>query len=304
MLEDIVMIEISEALQTLNDSLQDALKDAGFSPYYPPDTSRKELPVVTERDTQYVSYVADGSTLRVECAGNTIGLYYAEAAPDAVQKGDFTRLSLSLFEPETADARDVRYVAEEFSETLTAKFAGGKKPQTKKMPNAVSKTAVRNGAFYDLPSFGNRFTAIYPELRAAFKANIDTYDEFLAEDFFMHHGAPLVLEIIREGDPTKMKKLFNLLNEMYDNGVNDVQSLIVVTILGSMKNDETLIARCVDYMSDELCVNVIRVNKYLASSAGKSARMRLENPPRYKPKKGKKPNFLSNLMGGGAGTGM
>ena len=295
------MIEITEALQTLNDSLQDALKSAGFSLYYPQDAARTALPVVTERDTQYVSYVADGSTLRVEYAGNAIGLYYAEAAPDVAQKGDFTRLSLSLFEPENADVRDVKYVAEEFAETLSAKFAGGKKPQVKKMPNAVSKTAVRNGAFYDLPSFGNRFTAIFPELRAAFKANIDTYGEFLAEDFFMQHGTPLVLNVIRENDPARMKKLFNLLNDMYENGVNDVQSLIVVTILGSLENDEILIARCVDYMSDELCVNVIRVNKYLASSAGKSARMRLQNPPRYKPKKEKKPNFLSNLMGGGAG---
>ena len=297
------MIEVSEALRTLTDDLQDAVKSAGFSLYYPQDAPRNEVPVVTERDTQYVSYVADGITLRVEFAGNAIGLYYAEAAPDVAQKGDFTRLSLSLFEPETADVRDVKYVAEEFSETLAAKFAGGKKPPVQKMPNAVSKSAVRNGAYYDLPSFGNRFTAIFPELRAAFKTNVDTYGEFLAEDFFMHYGTPLVLGIIRENNAAKMKKLFNLLNEMYENGVNDVQSLIVVTILGSMNNDETMIANCVDYMSDELCVNVIRVNKYLASSAGKSARMRLENPPRYKPKKEKKPNFLSNLMGG-AGSGM
>ncbi len=297
------MIEISEALQTLNDALQDAVKNAGFSLYYPQDAAKNALPVVTERDTQYVSYTADGSTLRVEFAGNAIGLYYAETAPDVAQKGDFTRLSVSLFEPESADVRDVRYIAEEFSETLETKFAGGKKPQVKKMPNAVSKTAVRNGAFYDLPSFGNRFTAIYPETRAAFKANIDAYGEFLAEDFFMQYGTPLVLDIIRENNPAKMKKLFNLLNEMYENGVNDVQSLIVVTILGSMENDETMIANCVDYMSDELCVNVIRVNKYLASSAGKSAKMRLENPPRYKPKKERKPGFLSGLMGGG-GSGM
>ena len=142
------MIEITEALQTLNDALQDALKNAGFSLYYPQDAAKNTLPVVTERDTQYVSYVADGSTLRVEYAGNAIGLYYAEAAPDVAQKGDFTRLSLSLFEPENADVRDVRYVAEEFSETLAAKFSGGKKPQVKKLPNAVSKTAVRNGAVY------------------------------------------------------------------------------------------------------------------------------------------------------------
>ena len=297
------MIDISEALQTLSDSLQDAVKSAGFSLYYPQDASRGSLPVVTERDTQYISYAGDGGTLRVEFAGNAVGLYYAEAAPDVAQKGDFTRLSLSLFEPESAEVRDVEYIAEEFIDTLGTKFAGGKKPQVKKMPNTVSKTQVRNGAFYDLPTFGNRFTALFPQTRAAFKANIDAYGEFLPEDFFQNYGVPVVLDVIRENDPAKMKKLFNLLNDMYENGVNDVQSLIVVTILGSLENDETLLARCVDYMEGELCVNVIGVNKFLASSAGKSAKMRLQNPPRYKPKKEKKPGLLSNLMGG-AGSGM
>ena len=298
------MIEISDALQMLNDALQDALKKAGFSLYYPQDAARNALPVVTERDTQYVSYKGDGCTLRVEFAGNAVGLYYADSEPDTAQKGDFTLLTQSLFMPQEAEVRDVQYITEDFSDTLSAKFTGGRKPQTKKKPNAVSKTDVRNGAFYDLPSCGNRFTAIYPELRSAFMDNINTYDEFLADEFFTQYGTPLVLDIIRGNDPVKMKKLFNLLNEMYDNGVNDVQSLIVVTILGSMQNDETMIANCVDYMSDELCVNVIRVNKYLASGAGKTARMRLDNPPRYKPKKAKRQGLLAGLMGGGQGPGL
>ena len=293
------MIEIFDALQALVDALDEPAKKAGFALYYPPEAPHGELPVVTDRDTQYVSYAGDGSTLRVEFVGKTVGLYYAEVAADAVQKGDFTCLSKSLFEPETADMRDVKYTAEEFIETLSAKFAGGKKPQVKKKPSSVSKSDVRNGAFYDLPSLGNRFTALYPETRAAFLENINTYGEFLADEFFRQYGTPLILDTIRENNPQKMKKLFNFLNEMYDNGVNDVQSLIVVTILGELQNDEVLIANCVDYMSDELCVNVIRVNKYLASSSSKSARMRLEHPPRYKPKKAKRSGLLSNLMGGG-----
>ncbi|MBQ7543199.1 MAG: hypothetical protein IJT44_13005 [Clostridia bacterium] len=297
------MIEISEALQILIDSLKDPAAKAGFSLYFPQGAPRGETPVCMERDTQFVSFAGDGSTLRIELTGNTVGLFYAESAPDVAQKGDFTRLSLSLLEPETAEVRDVKYIADEFIETLESKFSAGKKPQAKKLPGAVSKAAVRSGAFYDLPSFGNRFTATYPELRAAFRENIDTYGEFLAEDFFGKYGTPLAMDVIRENNPQKMKKLFNLLNEMYDNGVNDVQSLIVVTILGEINNDETLLANCVDYMNEELCVNVIRVNKFLASSAGKTARMRLENPPRYKPKKEKKSNFLSSLMGG-AGGGM
>lgn len=298
------MIEISEAFETLADGMQDAAKRAGFTVWYPQGADRKTLPLTEERDTTYLTYSGESGTLRVEFGGNSVGLYYSETAADTAKKGDFSRLSLSLFEPEQAQERDVRYLAEEFSETIDSKFAGGKKPQTnKKLPNAVSKAAVRNGAFYDLPSLGNRFTAIYPETRAAFKENIDKYGEFLAEDFFQHHGNKIVHDIIRENNPQKMRKLFNLLNEMYDNGVNDVQSLIVVTILAE-RLDEQMLANCVDYMSDDLCVNVIRVNKRLHSSAGKSARMRLENPPRYKPKKERKNNMFSSLMGGGGMPGM
>ena len=293
------MIEIIEAIRVLTESVKPTVEQAGFSLYVPDGCDSRELPVVEERDTKIVTYQGDGMTLRIEFTADTVGLFYADSPADVAQKGDFTRLSLNLLETATAEMRDVRSVAEDISETLQTKFPKGQKPKVnKKLPTAVSKAAVRNGAFYDLPSFGNRFTAIYPEYRAAFKENIDTYGEFLAEDFFKKYGTPAVLQIIRENNPQKMKKLFNLLNEIYDNGVNDVQSLIAVSILGSMNNDETLLSNCVDYMNDELCVNVIRVNKYLASAAGKSARIRLENPPRYKPKKAKKNGFLSALTGG------
>ena len=298
------MIEISDVFQLLADGMRDATDRAGFALWYPQDADRKALPLTQERDATILTYSGENGTLRVEFGGNSVGLYYTETAADTAKKGDFTRLSLSLLETEAADARDVRYIAGEFSETLDAKFAGGKKPQSgKKAPASVSKAAVRSGAFYDMPSLGNRFTAIYPETRTAFKDNVDTYGEFLAEDFFQNHGNAVVHGIIRENNPQKMRKLFNLLNEMYENGVNDVQSLIVVTILAEQM-DEAMLANCVDYMSDELCVNVIRVQKRLHSSGGKSARMRLENPPPYKPKKIKKPGMLSTLLGGGNGSGM
>ena len=67
---------------------------------------------------------------------------------------------------------------------------------------------------------------------------------------------------IRENDPQKMRKLFNCLNEIYNDGTNEVQSIIVITILGSINNDEQLLANCVDYMQD-MTLAVIQANKYL-----------------------------------------
>ena len=97
-----------------------------------------------------------------------------------------------------------------------------------------------------------------------------------------------MLKTIKENDPVKMRKLFNLLNDIYEDGTNETQSLICVTILGAMDNDQEMLANCIDYMCEDMTSPVINVNKYLASKNGKSAKMRLENPPKYKPGKQKK----------------
>jgi hypothetical protein len=221
---------------------------------------------------------------------------------------EHTRLSLSLLELAGANEKDCRYIADEFSETLQKQFKlqrPGAAAPAKKPPKSVSKTAIRNGeAYYDGLSFANSFTGIYTQLRGAFKENYERYGEFLAEEFFLRQGGnEAVLKTLRSGDKTQMKRLFALLNEVYENGVNEAQSLVAVTILGAMDNDERLLASCVDYMSKDLAPVVIRVNAYLASGAGKKAKARLETPPLYKPKKAKKQGLLQQLMAGQPGLG-
>ena len=100
-----------------------------------------------------------------------------------------------------------------------------------------------------------------------------------------------------------MKKLFQILNEIYEDGTNDTQSLIAVTILGELNNDQILLANCVDYMSQTMAPPVIEVNKYLATASGKRARKKLLNPPAYKPKKQKKQGFMDKMMSAGASQG-
>jgi hypothetical protein len=291
------MHDVNQVLAALADGLKDACSAAGFVVCRPADIAKDMPPVVVSNDRRYITFDGDGCSLKLEFCNDSIGLYFAESVTAEAADGDYTRLSLSLFNPSEADEKDLKYIVEDFADTLGERFSKGKKPKAKKAPVAVSKTAVRNGAFYDAVSFGSRFTALYPELRPHFKQNCDEYGEFLPEDFFKKHGTPFILGIIKENNPQKMKKIFNLLNEIYDNGINDVQSLIVVSILGSLYEDEKLLANCVDYMNDELCVNVIRVNKYLGAGGSKGIRMRLENPPRYKPKKAKR-NLFASLLGG------
>ncbi|MDR3313283.1 MAG: hypothetical protein LBS96_02360 [Oscillospiraceae bacterium] len=293
------MMEASTALELLLKGMEPALEEINF----------KASPVEEAEGKLIAAYAGEDGTLRLELFDDKAALLFSPRPPEEAEEGDFARISLSLLELEAATEKDCKSVAEDFSEEVVrrlrkrkpgAPLAPGKKP-----PKSISKSAIKNGdAYYDALSFANSFTGIYPELRAAYKENYEKYGEFLAEEFFLQHGNAAVLATIRQNDALAMRRLFSLLNDVYENGVNEVQSLVTVTILGVLENDEALLAGCVDYMSKDLAPVVIRLNKYLASPAGKKARAQLETPPPYKPKKEKKPGLFQQLLGGGGNPGM
>ncbi len=279
-------------------ALESALSSYGFQPL--PGESGAALTV--NDNAAFALYAGEKGALKLQYQNERVELYAADDAETLETNGK--RLLVSLL-PAGADERDVKYVVSEMSETLESRFSGkavAKKKQTSKAPQTVSKAAVKAGSFYDPNTLASKLCLVFPELRDAYKANLAAYDEFLAEEFFEQYGTPRVIAAIKENKPATMKKLFQTLNEIYEDGTNDTQSLIAVTILGALDNDQILLARCVDYMSETMAPPVIEVNKFLASSAGKKAKEKMKNPPPYKPKKKKKKQgFLSQMMGGGGG---
>lgn len=293
------MADIYTALAAVLRGMEETLKTNGFEAVYPPNVKRGELPAVTEGGRITIDFRGEKGALRIEHFDDKIALLYTDKTGEEVAEADFGQLSLSLLDAKTADEKDTRYIADDFSESLNKrcgiKAKGG---ASSKLPAPVSKAAAKSGALsYDANTLGSRFTVLYPELRGAYKENVDKYGEFLAEEFFANGGTAAVIGTIRQNDKLKMKKLFTLLNEIYEDGTNEIQGLIAVSILGAMNNDQEMLANCVDFMCKDMLGPVIQVNKYLASSGGKGARMRLENPPPYKPKKAKKKNPITSALG-------
>ncbi len=295
------MPEINEVMAIMLDSMKDTLAQVNLQPVIPDGVNKGETPAVTDNAHTYVTLTGENAAVRIEFTKDRISLLscgkpYAEAL-DA----DYDQIAQCLLEPDTASNSYIASVADEFSDTLRTKYTKSKTfAANQKMPQPVSKAAAKSGAVsYDAATLASRLTEIYPELRPAYKDNIDKYcGEFLAEEFFIQYADSVIIDTIKENNQKKMKKLFNLFNDIYENGTNDIQSLIAVTIFGELHNDQTLLANCVDYMENDLCNAVIQVNKYLASSGAKGMRMKLENPPRYKPKKQKKKSsFMQRLMG-------
>ena len=280
------MANITENYKAVIDGLSESLTKLGF-------TKCAEEDLVTR-------YQSENGVVAVVVSDNIISLMGGE---DLENVNDTPKkLAASLFE-ETADAKDIKYVVNEFADTLEAKYgqkkAIQKKTQANKGPQTVSKAQVKNGSFYDPNTLASKLCLVFPELRESYKAMLSEYSEFYAEEFFQKYGTAKVIAAIKENNPATMKKLFQVLNEIYEDGTNETQSVIAVTILGELNNDQILLARCVDYMSETMAPPVIEVNKYLAGVRGKKARKQLLNPPAYKPKKKKKQSAFMRAMSEG-----
>lgn len=292
------MLELNTALDLIIKGLEPTLNPFGFRAEYPEGTSAPELPVSQKGSKSVIMFRGEKGRVRIEYENEKIGLYIAGAEDDETPDDAIGRASLSLLDLENYEERDVKYIADEFAETVTNAFSSKRAREgAKKLPTPVSKAKAKSGALsYDANTLGSRFTQnICPALRDEYKNNIDLYGEFLAEDFFVNHGNKVVLDIIRKNDKIQMRKLFNLLNDIYEDGTNDTQSLVAVTILGSIAEEPELLENAKPYFGESMAEPVEEVIKYLMKS--KSARMRLENPPVYKPKKQKKKSSFSSMLG-------
>lgn len=274
-------MEINEAFRIIEKNLGEINSELGFSKTSQDDNS---ITFTGEKGIYKVVYDPSSSIMSFDCA------YENSENPE------FKTLSRSLFDTESYNERDAKSLSNEISDELTSLFKARKKVDLDKvkMPKAVSRTKAKNGVIsYDTDSLANRFGTLFPEMKDKIKENIVKYGEFLPETFFTEIGTAKVIDVIANGSEAEQKKLFKMLNEVYEDGTNEVQDIIGVTILGEMKNDPKLMAVADKYMSDYMSGPVHEINKL--TSKNKKLIKLLKNPPAYKPKK-KKTNFMQNAL--------
>ncbi len=278
------MFERKEALQLILKNCSEKFEQIGFTP----------ANVDENGEEAYVDFTKDDITIRLLSHDNILDV--TEKSGD----GDFVKVESNLLDLDTYEERDIKSLSNEIFETVSTSYGKKAKQVVKKAPQTISKSAAKNGTEYDANTLASRISTLYPELKEAYKENFQTYDEFLGEDFFVNHANKYIMETIRSNDTATMKKLFKILSDIYENGSNDVQDLVVVTILGEIDNDQTLLDRCHEYITDnDFYDTLVAVNKYLASPAGKKAKELMKNPPAYKPPKKKSGGMMSQMMGGG-----
>lgn len=275
-------MELNEVFNIIEKHLAPVNEELGFKFAEKTDNSIK---FSSEKGVYKISHDAQTSILTFEIA-------FEDNGDETV----YRTISRSLFELEGADEREARSASNEVEDEVKRHFKkGGKVDLDKvKMPKAVSRTKAKNGVIsYDTDSLANRFGVLYPEYKDEIRLNIATYGEFLPEDFFMNHGTPKVLDVIKNGSAADQKKLFKMLGEVFEDGTNEVQDIIAVTILGEMHNDPDMMAVADKYMTEYMSGPVHEVNKL---TKGKNRfTKKLNNPPKYKPKRNKSFSLQNDL---------
>lgn len=277
------MTELKQAFAEIAKALTDVNNELSFRQMGADDTS---MTFSGEKGIYRLVHDSESNILQLEVSYEDNG-----------DKTEYSTISKSLFDLETIDARDIKSTSNELIDELERMFKVRKQVNLDKvkMPKSVSRTKAKNGIVsYDIDSLANRFGTLYPEFKDEIKANVVKYGEFLPEDFFINHGNQKVLDVIQNGTKAEQKKLFKMLGEVFEDGVNDVQDVIAVTILGEMKNDKKMMAVADEYMSEYMAGAVHEVNKITAKKNRYTKR--LKNPPVYKPKK-KKTFSVANQLG-------
>ena len=269
------MAELINAYDEIAKQLTDTNNELGFK--RKKESKDNELVFSGDKGIYRLTHNAESNIIQLEVAYEDKG-----------EETEYNIISKSLFDLEVVDLREIKSLSNEIIDELERLFKVRKPVNLDKvkMPKSVSRTKAKNGIIsYDVDSLANRFGTLYPEFKDEIKANVVKYGEFLPEDFFMNYGTAKGLDVIKNGTKQEQKKLFKMLNEIYEDGINDVQDIIAVTILGEMKNDKEMMAVADEYMSDYMAGAVHEVNKLTAKN--NRFTKRLKNPPVYKPKKNK-----------------
>ena len=296
------MIEINEALSQIYRIVNEFCEKNDLAFRYDKKTMlSSELPIEKKDNKSFMYIDGKSASIVIEYDNEVSKIRLLGSSEAGVSPEECKQLSLWLLEPNVHDDKDVKSIANDFVETLEENFSSSKAKDISKVkiPGSVSKNQAKSGAAsYDAQTLCNRFVMHYPEYKDDLKQNLLDYDELLAADFAEKFIAPKMLEVLNSADAKEQKKFFSMLNDVYEDGLNEVQDLIAVVIMSRMDNNPEYLEIADKYMSDYMRPTIHQINKIMASSSGQKYREKMQNPPIYKPKK-ERQSLMMKLMGGG-----
>lgn len=184
------------------------------------------------------AFANDKYSLKVEYdeSRQVYNLKMAEVGENGV--GEYALLTSYLFEDGQTE-RDAESVGIDFVDTLKKQL--GVKATRKNY--AVELPSANKGDSITITTLTSKLLAIYPSLKDTYKAEVDSKGKYLYLDFTTTYFVPEVRKTLESGNKKAVKKLVDMLIEMFVGGDNPTSTMVVVLLAAAIgKNEERFIA--------------------------------------------------------------
>lgn len=161
--------------------------------------------------------------------------------------GDFKNISIWLFDPETDEPKELRSVSNEFQDTIDDAIKGKTKINVQRDDIRAPKNVKVN---YE--AFCQKTIEVFPAFGEIYDANIEHYGKLNPDEFAKQSLGKYMVEMLSMKKNAQLKRLFEFLNNMFDKGDDDVQSIVVVTLFEMLLDNEEHEQLAEKYMSDNI----------------------------------------------------
>ncbi len=182
------------------------------------------------------SYKNDTRAVKVEYneSRQMYTLNVAEIADGEI--GEFKEISAWLFD-DSQTAKDAASVGMDFTASLR-KNMGIKLKRTASGEEVELPTVSKIGSI-TVTGFAKKMLDFFPPLKDEYKDHIAQYGNFLYLNFFGEHLVPHIKNVLSSGNKKQIKKLYDILGDMYVKGDKDTVNTVVAVLCAAAYNDES-----------------------------------------------------------------
>lgn len=171
-------------------------------------------------------------------------------------------LALWLFDPETQNDQDAKSIANDFEDSLVQ--LNPKNVPVKREPTTNKKSKIT------MDGFVQNFVKLYPQYQDELDAHMQHYGQLLPDTFIDEVVAEYMMSMLTQRKNAFIKKLFEFLNNHYNNGDDNVRSAIMVTLFRHLLENEEVERLAQDmYMSETLKRSWLQMSRMLKKKGDK-----------------------------------
>lgn len=148
--------------------------------------------------------------------------------------------------------KDAEVIGEDFSDCIRAKLGIAKEVNVADAGDIALPTArAAKDAAPNIEQFTQRFLAVYPQYKDAYKENVAQYGAFMPIEFYRVNGVEKMKELASEGNKKHITKMLDMLNEFYCQGDRQVGDTIMAIFFGgAFGDDKALYDSIAEYIAE------------------------------------------------------